>query len=130
MKRKEIFTLLFLSIFVVVSVCYFAGCGDDGSVTFNSTQGATGATGETGPTGPSASLTVNVWTDDERTTAFQDAFTVILERIAESTVTSELESFDTIGEGTVTITDLTPGNYRIYIQALGYLEQTDEVNSF
>jgi len=136
MKRKENFVLLFISILVILAVCYFSGCGDDGSYTINAPQGPAGATGTTGNTGitgntgpqaGTASLVVNVWQDDAYTQPYLNAFTVLLERIYSNPGTSEITTYDIHGEGTVTLTDLTPGNYRIYIQSPGYPEETEDV---
>ncbi len=133
MKRKENFVLVFISILLILAVSYFAGCGDDSSYTINAPQGATGSTGNTGITGNTgpqagtASLVVNVWQDDAHTQPYLNAFTVLLERIYSNPGTSEITTYDTHGEGTVTLADLTPGTYRVYVQSVGYPEQTEDV---
>jgi len=136
MKRKENFALVFISILLIAAIGYFAGCGDDGSSIFTTPQGAqgptgaTGATGNSGDTGPEAgtsSLVVNVWQDDAHTQPFTESFTVRLQRIYTNPGASDVTTHDTSGEGTVTITDVTPGNYRIYVQSAGYPEQTQDV---
>jgi len=134
MKRN--FALFFLSIFLIITVGYFAGCGDDNSSIITLPQGpagatgATGNTGTTGTTGPeegTASLVVNVWQDDAHTQPYPNAFTVRLERIYTNPGTSEITTSDTSGEGTVTVTNIVPGNYRIYVQSVGYPEENEDV---
>jgi len=131
MKRN--FALFFLSIFLIITVGYFAGCGDDNSSIITLPQGATGATGTTGTTGNTgpeegtASLVVNVWQDDAHTQPYPNPFTVRLERIYTNPGTSEITTSDTSGEGTVTVTNIVPGNYRIYVQSVGYPEEDQDV---
>ncbi len=130
---KKNFALFFLSIFLIITVGYFAGCGDNSSSIITLPQGPTGATGTTGTTGNTgpeegtASLVVNVWQDDAHTQPYPNAFTVKLERIYTNPGSSDFTTSDTSGEGTVTVTNIVPGNYRIYVQSVGYPEENQDV---
>jgi len=108
-KEKVRLLPLIISILTLMALCFYSGCGDDGTSTFNPPTGATGATGVTGNTGLTALYDLRI--DVTHGGQPVPGFSVTLSRLGTSEE-GTLEGTDSSGEGWYLFENLSPGNYQ------------------
>lgn len=117
---------------IAITICIFAGCGDDNPVTFSNPTGPAGPSGATGATGPSgdqgipgpvnaANLTVTVLPANSQST-------VTLNRVLENSQVEEINASDSASGGVFVFNNLFPGTYVIVCNAPGYSTHTETID--
>ena len=138
MKNKNLIPMIIVAL-AIMSLCFFAGCGDDVATAFVGATGPTGDTGlsglpgtdgtdgvdgTTGPTGPGELVDLAVSITDQNQVPVEGAL-VTLTRVAVATPVTASQT-----AAGYLFTDITQGTYIINVTATGYIPYSEQVDVF